>query len=208
MGCHLGVGLRLGATACSGGGYTAAGARGEFLYGSSRKHPHNTSCPSHMAISGCNRSAEDIPPPPVLLSTPCAVALSVQHPRAAKPGWHVFPAMLLAAQGRGERDAPRGSQLLVWAVGHAGRMISWLCWDSPEMQGAGLASLPFFFFSHCFHPRLGGRRAKPEDAPSSPAPMTPAPQMSQGRLGFALRKVIWYKISRTKFLLLIKAPFK
>lgn len=94
LGCHLRVRLRLGATACNRGGYMAAGAKGEFLAGSSRKPPHTTCRLHHTSTLGeGSRRAEDVHPPPVPLSAPCAMAPSVQHPCAPKPGWHVLPAI-------------------------------------------------------------------------------------------------------------------
>lgn len=68
---------------------------------------------------------------------------------------------------------------MVWAVGAAGRMISWLFWGSPEMQETGLKSLPLFIFSHRFHFDLGGRRAVAEDAPRFTVPKTSASQVSK-----------------------------
>jgi len=71
----------------------AAGARGEFLAGSSRKPPHATCCLSHMVGLGEGfRRVEDLHLPPVLLSVPCAVAQCFQHPCASKLGWCVVPA--------------------------------------------------------------------------------------------------------------------
>lgn len=161
-----------------------------------------------------SRSAEGVCSPSVFLTAPCGTALwhwvfnipvrlSQDGTCFQSQNWDNAP---YCARPRGKRCS-QGSQLLVWDLDAAG--VFWLFWDNPEMQGKGLAGLPLFFFFHCFHRDLGGRRAKPEDALSSPTPMTTASWISQVKLQFVLKKVIWYRISsRLKFLLLIKAPFK
>lgn len=153
LGCHLGAGLRLGATSCNAGHYTAPRARAELLTGQS------TCCLIHedltRRLQGCC----------VCTSTLLSVLWyggTVQHlwaPKQACDPSHKMRVTLLAVTSQGKRDAPNGSQLLVWAMGAAEKMI-FLAFLGQPMHAKGWAPsfLPFLFLPSKFRRYEGNNR--------------------------------------------------